>query len=330
MPLRILIYLIIFTLCAALPTWGVELTPFSVRNLSPPALIKSLPVAESVCLNQPRQFSVRFGFDISNVATDNDWAEQEEIVLDGEIYVVTLGLRYGLAKHLEIGFDLPWVFQNSGSLDNFIENFHDFFGLPNSDRNNMSNNKINYTYTNNDGNNFLLDHDTNSIGDIRLLAAWQWLDTEQTAARLQAWIKTPTGDSDKLTGSGGWDFSLSLSLQRNFILEKGSASLWGGFGGSWLDDGDVLPGRAENWVVSGWMGAGWSPLSWFGLKLQFDSHSALYDSQLRELGRTAMMLTIGGTLGLGDATVLDIGVGEDLASHTSPDMVFLLNLNHKF
>ena len=94
MSLRILIYLILVTLSSALPTWGVELTPFSVRNLSPPALIKSLPVAESVRLNQPGQFSVRFGFDISNIASDNDWTD-EEIVLDGETYVATLGLRYG-------------------------------------------------------------------------------------------------------------------------------------------------------------------------------------------------------------------------------------------
>jgi len=141
MRLRILNYLILFTLFTALPTWGVELTPFSVRNLSPPALVKSLPVAESVRLNQSGQFSVHLGFDILNVATDNDWADQEEIVLDGETYVATLGLRYGLAKHLQIGFDLPWVCQNNSSLDNFIENFHDFFGLPNSDRNNMSNHK---------------------------------------------------------------------------------------------------------------------------------------------------------------------------------------------
>jgi len=92
----------------------------------------------------------------------------------------------------------------------------------------------------------------------------------------------------------------------------------------------VLSGRAKNWVINGWVGAGWSPLGWLGLKLQLDSHSALYDSHLRELGRPAMMLTMGGTLGLGDVTSLDLGVGEDLAINTSPDMDFLLSLKHKF
>ena len=326
---RILICAILGTTCVVLPAWGVELTPFSVRNLSPPALTKGLPVAESVRLNQPGQTSARLGFDISSIASDNH-RDDELIVLDGETYVATLGLRYGLAEHLQVGFDLPWIWQSKGFLDNFIENYHDFFGLPNGDRNNMSNNQINFLYTSSDGDDFLLDHETNSIGDVRLLAAWQWLDTEQTAASLQASIKAPTGDSDKFTGSGGWDISLALSAQRDFPLEKGGASLWGGLGGSWLSDGDVLQDRVENWAASGWLGAGWSPLDWLGLKLQLDSHSALYDSDLKEIGNAALIITMGGTLGLGEATVLNIGVGEDLATSTSPDVVFHLNLGHKF
>ena len=329
MSLRILIYLILVTVSTALPAWGVELTPFSVRNLSPPALVKGLPVAEPVRLNQPGQSSVRLGFDIANIASNNQ-RDDELIVLDGETYVATLGLRYGLAEHLQVGFDLPWVWQSKGFLDSFIEDFHDLFGLPNGDRNNMPKDKINYLYSSSDGDDFLLDEEANSIGDIRLLAAWQWLDTEQAAASLQASIKAPTGDSDKFTGSGGWDISLALSAQRDFPLEKGGASLWGGLGGSWLDDGDVLQSRTENWAASGWLGAGWSPLDWLGLKLQLDSHSALYDSDLKEIGNAALMLTMGGTLGLGEATALDIGVGEDLATSTSPDVVFHLNLNHNF
>jgi len=326
---RILICAILGTTCMVLPAWGVELTPFSVRNLSPPALIKGLPVAESVRLNQPGQFTAKLGFDISNISSDND-RDDEALVLDGETYVATFGLRYGLAEHLQIGADLPWVWQSRGFLDGFIENFHDFFGMPNGDRNNMPNDQINYAYTSSEGDDFLLDHETNSIGDIRLLTAWQWLDTERAASSLQASVKVPSGDSDKFTGSGGWDISLALSAQRDFPLEKGGASLWGGLGGSWLSDGDVLQDRVENWVASGWLGAGWSPLDWLGLKLQLDSHSALYDSDLHELGTPALILTMGGTLGLGETTVLDISVGEDLVVDSSPDVSFHLNLAHKF
>jgi hypothetical protein len=326
---RILIYAGLITATTVLPAWGVELAPFAVRNFSPPALVHGLPVAESARVNQPDQFSSRLGLDVSNIATDDD-RSGENIVLDGETYVANLGLRYGLAKHLQVGIDLPWVWHSKGFLDGFIENFHDLFGMPNADRNNMSRDQINYAYDSNDGDDFLLDHQTNGIGDIRLLAAWQWLDTENSAANIQATIKTPTGDADKFTGSGGLDISLALSAQRDFPLEKGSASLWGGLGGTWLGDGDVLQDRVENWAASGWVGAGWSPLEWLGLKLQLDSHSALYDSNLDEIGTPALILTMGGTLGLGEKTSLDIGVGEDLAVDSSSDVTFHLSLAHSF
>lgn len=326
---RILLCATLVMTTVTLPAWGVELTPFSVRNFSPPALIKGLPVAESARVNQPGQFSTRLAFDISNIATD-DRQNGEDIVLDGETYVATLALRYGFADQLQVGIDLPWVWQNGGFLDGFIEDFHDLFSMPDGDRKNMPKDKINYAYTSSNGDDFLLDNETNGIGDIRLHATWQWLDTEEKAASLQASIKVPTGDADKFTGSGGWDISLALSAQQDVPLEKGSVSLWGGLGGSWLDDGDVLQDRVENWAASGWLGAGWSPLDWLGLKLQLDSHSALYDSELDELGTPALILTMGGTLGLGERTSLDIGVGEDLSVNASPDVTFHFQLAHKF
>jgi hypothetical protein len=329
MVLRTLLWAILGFVSMTLQAWGVELSPFAVRNLSPPALIKALPVPEAARLNQSGQFTARLGFDISNISSTND-RRDEVIVLDGETYVATAGLRYGLAQHLQVGLDVPWVWQSKGSFDGFIENFHDLFGLPNGDRNNVSNNEINFAYANSDGDNFLLDDETNGIGDVRMLAAWQWLDTELAAASLQGSIKAPTGDADKFTGSGGWDISLALSAQRDFPLKKGGASLWGGLGGSWLSDGDVLQNRVENWAASGWLGAGWSPLNWLGLKLQLDSHSALYNSDLYEIGHPALILTMGGTLGLGEATALDISVGEDLAVQSSQDVSLQLNLSHKF
>jgi hypothetical protein len=43
-----------------------------------------------------------------------------------------------------------------------------------------------------------------------------------------------------------------------------------------------------------------------------------------------VILTLGGTLGLGDKTFLDIGVGEDLNVNASPDITFHLQLAHEF
>jgi hypothetical protein len=78
------------------------------------------------------------------------------------------------------------------------------------------------------------------------------------------------------------------------------------------------------------VGVGWNPLEWLALKLQVDGHSALYASELDELGDPALILIMGGTLGLGDNTSLDIGVGEDLAVNASPDVTFHLGLSRQF
>ena len=116
----------------------------------------------------------------------------------------------------------------------------------------------------------------------------------------------------------------------HFPLGKGQGALWGGFGVSWLGDGEVLQEDVEDYAANGWFGAGWSPLRWLALKLQIDSHTALYDSGLGELGDPAVILTMGGTLGLGENTFLDIGVGEDLNVSASPDATFHFNLGHRF
>ncbi len=308
---------------------GVELGPFPVRNFSPLALVRGLPVADPARLNRPGSYTARLGLDIANNATETE-REKESILLDGETYVATLGVRYGIAEGLQLGLDLPWVGQRQGSLDNFIRDWHDFFGLPNGDRDKLSDNELAYIYSSEGDEELRFTDETSGLGDVRLLLAWQWLAGDQRDVSLQAAVKAPTGEAADLTGSGGWDFSLAVSGQRNFILDQGSAAIWSGLGGSRLGTGGVLTDRAKNWAANAWLGVGWSPLTWFGLKLQIDGHTALYRSELRELGDPALILTMGGTLALGGATTVDIAIGEDLIVTASPDFTCHLSLSHRF
>ncbi|PLX76138.1 MAG: hypothetical protein C0614_10360 [Desulfuromonas sp.] len=325
----VLICTILAALYPCCPAWGLELTPFAVRNLSPPVLTHSLTVPEPARLSQAGQLVMRLGFELASNASIND-SGGEVIVLDGETYVTTLGMRYGLPRRLQVGFDLPYIKHSGGHLDGFIEGWHDFFDLPNSDRDRLPDDELTNAYADGSGKGFSIDDNRGRIGDLSAMLAWQWLADQQLAASLHATVKAPTGDAEDLTGSGGWDLSLALSAQRDFVLERGDVSLWGGLGISWLGSGDLLDDRAENWVASGWLGSGWSPFDWLGFKLQLNTHTALYDSELRELGDPAAILTMGGSLGFGAATTLDIGVGEDLAVNASPDVTFHLLLAHRF
>ena len=322
----LLLFVVIVT---ANSSWALDLAPFPVRNLSPTALVHGLSIAESPHLLPAGKTSLHTSFDLVNNASLNS-SGNEGILLDGESYIATLGLRYGLSDTLQVGIDLPWVWHSEGFMDSFISDWHDFFNLSNGDRDDLENDQLDYLSSQAGEERLRLQNETDGFGDLRLQLAWQFKTTEQSAFTLQTQIKAPTGDAEKLTGSEAWDFSLALSAQRNFSLSKGQGALWGGFGVSWLGDGEVLEEDVEDFAANGWIGAGWSPLNWLALKLQIDSHTALYDSDLSELGDPAVILTMGGTLGLGENTFLDIGVGEDLNVNVSPDVTFHLNLAHRY
>jgi len=311
------------------PVLALDLEPFRVHNLSPAALVHPLAIAESARLVDPGVYKIFFSFDLANHASLSK-NSNEQIRLDGETLVSTLGLRYGLGEQLQIGVDLPWVNHGKGSLDNFISNWHDFFGLSNGDRDRLPENDLAFVYQRNGEELLDLDRPTNGIGDLRLLLAWQLTSGESTATALQASLKAPTGDAAKLTGSDGWEAALALALDHRIPLQHGRLALWGGLGGSWLGNGEVLDGQAEDWAANAWLGAGWSPLQWLAFKLQLDARTALYDSALAELGDPAVILTMGGSLGLGERTTLDLGVGEDLVVNASPDVTFHLGLTHRF
>lgn len=325
---HLLMFACLWVLTAA-PVWALELEPFRVRNLSPTAFVHALPAAESARLAEPGAYTAFLTLDLaSNASLSSRGGEQ--IILDGETLVSTLGLRYGLGGRLQVGFDLPWVKHDKGSLDSFISDWHDFFSLPDGDRDDLPEDELTFVYFRNGDERLNLDRPADGLGDLRLLLAWQLTAGEQTATALQASLKAPTGDADKLTGSEGWDASLALAFDRRVPLTQGQAAIWGGLGCSWLASGKVLAAQSEDWAANAWLGAGWSPLDWLALKLQLDAHTALYDSALTELGDPALILTMGGSLGLGKATTLDIGVGEDLAVNASPDVTFHLGLTHHF
>ena len=307
-----------------------DFSPFRVRNLSPTVLVRTQATAEPARLVAPGDYKAYVDFDLANHATINSSAD-EQIYLDGETLVGTLGLRRGLGERFQIGFDLPWVMHDKGSLDGFISDWHDFFGFPSGDRDQLPENELAFRYQRDNEELFDLDQAVDGLGDLRLHLAWQLVDSKPTATALHFSLKVPTGDADKMTGSEGWGASFSLAHDRRILLEDGAtAAFWGGVGGSWMEDGEVLAEQAENWAANVWLGAGWSPKDWFAFKVQLDSQTALYDSDLAELGDPAVILTLGGTVALGKQTCLDLSVAEDLVVNAAPDVTFHLGLSHFF
>jgi hypothetical protein len=329
---RILVASLVFLLCAPRAGSPSDITPFQTSNRSPFVQIFGLPAVGDSRVLAAGEKELTLVFDLANHYAD-DSAANERIVLDGETYRLSLGGRLGIGNRLEIGFELPWLFQNGGFLDGFIENYHDTLGLPQGGRDQAPKGRLLFQYQRSGANRVYVDRSNSGIGDVRLNGGVRLYDDRETlsALALRASLKLPTGDSGDLHGSGSTDLALWLTASRGWKTGSGLWELYGGAGILGMTDGDVLPDQQKNLAAFGSAGVGWHPLVWLTLKVQLDGHTAFYrDSDLVELDSASVQAVMGGTLHFSESTALDIGVAEDLVVRTAPDVVFHVALRHRF
>lgn len=331
-------FLLPFLLLAAPALAGraaaLEIVPFQTANRSPVVQIFGLPGPGRALLLPPGGTTAEFAVDTANNFAKNTDGNETSL-FDGETYRFNLGLRRGIAPRFEAGLDLPYLMHRGGFLDGFIEGFHDTFGLPQSGRDNAPRNRLLYSYRRAGVQKLLLDEDAEGLGDVRLSAAWQLRrGPEEEAPRgtsLNASLKLPTGDSDRLLGSGSTDLALWLTATHGLRTAESQWAVFGAAGLLAMTDGQVLKEQQRNLAGFGTLGAGWQPLSWLVLKVQFDGHTPFYDdSDLKELDSASVQLTLGGDLAVGEKTALELAVSEDIVVDTAPDAVFHLALRHLF
>lgn len=313
----------------------LTITPFHSFNQSPLVQIYGLPAAESAIVQPQGRTWGLLALDLANNYVDHETA-REKFLVDGEGERVTLALRYGAAKGVELGMDLPLVAYNGGVFDGFIEDWHEFFGLPRGSRPDGPKGRLLFEYGKDGQERLRMDDGTFRLGDVRLNGGWQLYhdgSVNPRALALRASLKLPTGSSSRLTGSGSTDLALWLTGSNDYALggEWGHATLFAALGGLVMSDGKVLKEQRENLVGFGSLGLGWSPADTFALKAQISSHSAFYSgSELSELTSTAVQLLFGGTYAFTAATTLDIALSEDLTVGASPDIALHLGLGHRF
>jgi hypothetical protein len=330
--MRFLIFLMVFSVGPGFASCAraLDLIPFSTTNQNPLIAIFGLPAAAPAMVLAPGKTSAELRADLASSFTRNNRGG-EDILLDGETYRFALALRRGIGERLEVGLEIPFVMHREGFLDSFIIDWHDFFHLPQGGRDEAPRNRLAYTYER-DGRTLIdLSDGSEGFGDLRLTGAWQLLrrqGEEPQALALRASLKLPTGDEDRLLGSGSTDLALWLSGSEAF--RGGSLALFGGAGALLMSDGDVLAKLQRHAAAFGTLGGGWRPLPRLVLKIQVDGHTPLFrNSDLQELSGSAQ-LAIGGTLGLTETLALDLAVVEDIVVDTAPDVVFHLALRQTF
>ena len=298
-------------------------TPFSIRNLNPFIQIYGIPATEPAELKTDQEWASAVALDVANSSILTR-ESNEAIILDGETYRLSLTMRRGINSKTELGVEVPLIAHSNGFMDNFIEGWHDTFGLTNAQRNKTTSNTLHYRYSVNNINVFEIDNPNEGIGDIRIFAARQLHRSANSALSVHTSLKLPTGDAEKLHGSGAADLSVSLAhIKRNWLTTLQLSSFANG-GVLLLGKGDVLSHLQKSALLFGSTGLIWDQHEVIDLKAQLDFHSSVYNSGLNQLGNATVQLTIGGSVRLGSSTRLDVGIGENLLTDTTPD--FLINL----
>jgi hypothetical protein len=103
-------------------------------------------------------------------------------------------------------------------------------------------------------------------------------------------------------------------------------TVFGQISGTWLGDGDRMANQQLDWAASATAGISARATDGLILTLQLDGHSALFDTDELEFLGDALMLSLGGTYHFESQWALSLGLTEDIAAESAPDVVFLFGL----
>jgi hypothetical protein len=299
--------------------------PFPARDLNPLLAGFGLPSA----------LPARMPGESWSVAADFNWASTslaqragtEQLIVDAETREmrVTIGRSWssGFAAQLEI----PYRYTGGGVLDSAIDSWHQAFGLPEGARALMPQDRIRIAYAR--GSTVLLDMQSSAdgLGDIALDVGRSLYAETSGAAAVWLSIKLPSGDADRLTGSGATDVSLAIAGERR-LGEKWSA--YGQASVTRLGHGERFADQQQDIVWSGIAGIGWRAWRGLELKAQLDAHTAVFDEADVDFLGDALVLTVGGDYRFASGWQLDIAVSEDIAVESASDVVFVFGLRRSW
>lgn len=309
---------------------AAEIIPLYNFNQSPFVQIYGLPALGQARVLSKNETNVSVQLQVANNSTAA-LNNAERLMLDGETHRLTLITRQGFADGHEWGIELPYVSHGGGFMDDFIERWHQTFGLPGGNRSAIAPNQINYRYARDGADLVRVTQSTAGVGDIRLSGAVQLShDPGGKMVALRGSLKFPTGDSAALLGSGGTDLALWLSI----APDTSSGEPWYGYGGGGIllmTKGDVLPHQQRNYVAFASAGLSLRIIPSLTLNAQLDAHSPFYGgSGFRQLSANAAQGLLGVSWEFLPRKYLALSFAEDLTVDASPDFVFNLSMSFSF
>lgn len=255
---------------------------------------------------------------------------KEFLLLDGERTELMFSSTHRLSSKWGLGLKLPIVAHAGGFLDHSIEQWHDWFSLPNGSRSTRSQDQIEISYRDPAGNTLRLDRHDQGFGDAALEfygapGCLRCKNLNETPV-VRVGLKLPTGSTDDLTGSGAADFYADLTSANTavgpFWTMRSSVGLL------FTGKSDLFSNQNQ-WVLYGFLGASYPWSASIDLIAQLDWHTAMFESELTELGELSLRLNVGAAIRLASNRYVEIALQEDLTPDASPDVGIFIRFRRK-
>jgi thiol-disulfide isomerase/thioredoxin len=262
----------------------------------------------------------------------NIWNVSEgQYFFDYEMLQTTLSFDYGITDTLQIGVGAEVRSRFGGSMDGFIQGFHDLFGIDQSGRVRVP--KGDFTFeiepsASRPG--VVLTSDDKGIFSQNLLLTLQHNVTCGTA-RLPAFsyavtARVEAGDSHDLKGGSGFDIGASVSLSRRFgkFYAYGTVA-YTRFGRERFYDIELRDDQ-----LSGLLAMEWRFTPWMSLLIQYLVSEGVAED-LGEISKPSQEVTLGWKGEVKKGTVFEVGLIENVVTYdNSPDFGIHLGVKHRF
>jgi hypothetical protein len=277
-------------------------------------------------LNANGEWSIESTFAWANSAL-LETSTRESLVVDAETRELRLIAQRGLPHGYAIRVQLPYRQTTAGALDGFIDNWHDLFDLPEGARPSLPQDSLRLFYRRDGRIQLDAGSSMQGVGDVSIELGKSMIAAERSAITAWLGLKLPTGDAGDFTGSGNFDANVSIAAEHRF------ADRWQVFGQaalSWLGEGNRLSEQQRDWMWSATAGLSARAIGNLTLTAQLDAHSAVFETNDLDFLGDAVLLSLGGSYEFSSGWKLTLGVSEDIAVESAPDVTFLLGLKKTY
>jgi hypothetical protein len=302
-----------------LASWGQARADdfFAVRDQNPLLRGFYLPLPTDVPADAPPRAAAMLL--VSNTLNVEHRGE-EALLVDGESAVLDLSYDSAFAPGWRYRLSVPLIHDGGGVLDTAIDDWHRLFGFSRGFRPYYAKNRIEYYYS---GASAYLDRSANGIGDAAADVGWYPVEDAARTLSLWAGLKAPTGSRASFASDGAWDGAAWANAAWGFGRWRVAAEL-----GVLQPFGDELfEGRAHRTAGFARLAASRSLGTRWTLRAQIDAQSSrVADTELRFIGRS-LQLSVGADARVYRRWRLQMGVSEDAAVNTAPDITFFLGIH---